>query len=94
MGSNSYLLFNILGVDCKWLQKDPKDWKEDMEFQQAEQFVRTVKTVNDCAERGVKMISEYAAILTKDEKVRSWLLQGVEANRSKYPNFNVKTLNK
>ena len=94
VGSNSYLLFKILGVDCKWLQKDPKDWKEDMEFQQAEQFVRTVKTVNDCAERGVKMISEYAAILTKDEKVRSWLLQGVEANRSKYPNFNVKTLNK
>ena len=56
--------------------------------------MRNVKTVNDCAERGVKMISEYAAILTKDEKVRDWLLQGVEANRKKFPDFNVKTLNK
>ena len=59
-----------------------------------EQFVRTVKTVNDCAERGVKLISEYAAILTQDEKARNWLLQGVELNRWKFPDFNVKTLNK
>ena len=58
------------------------------------QFVRTVKTVNDCAERGVKMITNYATILTKDEKIRDWLLQGVEMNRKKFPDFNIKTLNK
>ena len=39
------------------------------------------------------MITEYAAILTKDEKMRDWLLQGVESNRRKYPDFNIKTLN-
>ena len=94
MGSKSYMLFSILGVDYMWLSKDPRDWQEDTEYKKAEQFVRTVKTVNDCAERGVKMISEYAAILTKNEKVRDWLLQGVETNRRKYSDFNVKTLNK
>ena len=75
------------------MSKDPKDWQEVEEFKKAESFVRTVKTVNDCAERGVKMISDFTTFLTKDEKVRDWLLQGVEANRRKFPDFKVKTLN-
>ena len=58
------------------------------------QFVRTVKTVNDCAELGVKRITDYATVLTKDEKKRDWLLKGVEMNRKKFPDFNIKTLNK
>ena len=94
VGSKSYMLFSILGVDYMWLTKDPKDWQEDEEYQKAEKFVRTVKTVNDCAERNVKMISDFATVLTKDEKVRDCLLQGVEANRQKFADFNVKTLNK
>ena len=94
VGSYSYLMFNILGADYNWLNKDPKEWQEDPNYKKVEQFVRTFKTVNDCAERGVKMISDYAAILTQDEKVRDWLLQGVEANRRKYPDFKVMTLNK
>ena len=93
VGSDSHMLFNILEVDCKWLSKDPKEWADDADYQKVETFVRTVKTVNDCAEHGVKMITEYATILTHDEKVRDWLLQGVESNRRKYPDFNVKTLN-
>ena len=94
VGENSYMIFNILNVDHTWLAKDPKDWDDDPDFKKIKAFVTTVKTVNDCAERGVKMISDYAAILTKDEKTRDWLLQGVELNRKKYPDFNIKTLNK
>ena len=94
LGVNSYMLFSILKADYNWLQKDPKDWNADPDYLKVKEFVRTVKTVNDCAERGVKMITEYAAILTKDEKMRDWLLQGVESNRRKYPDFNIKTLNK
>ena len=41
----------------------------------------TVKVVNDCAERGIKMISDYALILTNDEDMRVRMLQGVEYNR-------------
>ena len=57
---NSHMLFNILEVDCKWLSKDPKEWPDYTDYQKVETFVRTVKTVNDCAEHGVKMITEYA----------------------------------
>ena len=89
-----YLLFGLLGLDCNWLQLDPKDWEGDEEYQKMNQFVRSVKTVNDCAERSVKLITEYSKILTKDEKTRDWLLQGVELHRKKYPDFNIKSLNK
>ena len=94
VGPNSHMLFNILGVNYDWLGMDPNKWCEDSHYKTVENFVRTVKTVNDCAERSVKMITDYATILTQDEKVRDWLLQGVESNRRKYPDFNVKTLNK
>ena len=56
--------------------------------------VRNVKTVNDCAERGVKLVTDYASILTKDDQLKERLLQGVEKNRKEYKNFNIKTLNK
>ena len=93
IGQNSYMLFDILHVDYNWLKKEPKVWEEDEDYQKIKVFVRTVKTVNDCAERGVKFITDYARILTKDEKTRDWLMQGVESNRRKYSNFNIKTLN-
>ena len=94
LGQNSYLLFNLLGVDSNWLCKNPTDWGKDEDYRKMREYVRTVKTVNDCAEWGVKLITDYAKILTKDDKMRSWLLQGVEMNRQKYPDFSIKTLNK
>ena len=44
--------------------------------------------------RGVKLITEYAAVLTKGEEQRQWLLQGVESNRKKISkNFQKKEIN-
>ena len=92
LGPKIYLLFKLLGVEPNWLKKSPKDGDDDEEYKKMQEFMRTVKTVNDCAERGVKMIKEYSKILKKDAGTRNWLLQGVELNRKKYPDFNIKTL--
>ena len=94
VGEKSYLLFTLLGVGTDWLSKNPVEWEDDLDYLKAKTFCRTVKTVNDCAERGVKMITEYSKILTKDEKARDGLLQGVELNRKNYPDFSIKSLNK
>ena len=59
----------------------------------ANEFVHTVKVTNDVAERGVKLASDYARILTKDDSIRAMLLQGVERCRRMYPNFLKTTLN-
>ena len=39
------------------------------------------------------MAKDYATILTKDDGIRTKLLQGVEMCRQKFPNFMKKTLN-
>ena len=62
-------------------------WPHDSRFVEAEKFVRTVKVVNDSAERGVKLISDFATIITNDPEQRAWLLQGVENHRKQYPCF-------
>ena len=58
-----------------------------------QEFVLTVKVTNDVAERGVKLATDYATLLTKDDKIWASLLKGVERCRKLYPNFEKKTLN-
>ena len=54
--------------------------------------MNTVKVTNDVAERGVKLATDYATVLTKDDSVRSLLLQGVDRCRRMYPDFLKSTL--
>ena len=89
----SYKFFDILGLDCSWLEKNPDKWEEDESYLVAKEFVTTVKVVNDTAERGVKMAEDYATILTKDDDMRAMIMQGVEQNRAKYSDFKKATLN-
>ena len=91
--SVSYTLFSILGTDYDWLRQKPEDWENCPEYLEMREFVRTVKVSNDAAERGVKIISDYAKILTQDNDMRRKLLQGVEMSRKIHPNFTKKTLN-
>ena len=50
------MLFCILKVDQKWLVNNPKEWDEEPGYTKIKDFVRTVKTVNNCAEIGVKVV--------------------------------------
>ena len=88
---HSFKFFSILGLDSGWLAKNPNNWEES--FRVAKDFVKTVKVSNDVEERGVKMAKDYATILTKDDGIRTKLLQGVKMCRQKFPNFMKKTLN-
>ena len=93
VGPKSYVLFSILGLDYDWLRQKPEEWDNSTDYQEMREFVRTVKVSNDAAERRVKMISDYAKILTQDNSMRRKLLQGVEMSRNIHPDFTKKTLN-
>lgn len=93
IGPESHTLFRILNVSTDWLVQPVDQWSSNPAFLVAEEFVRTVKVVNDAAERGVKLISDFATIITTDPAQRSWLLQGVEQHRRQFPTFDKKTLN-
>ena len=64
---NTLKFFEILGLPVDFLEKDPNTWHENYGYLDAEQIVRKLRVVNDTAERGVALIQEYNAILTKDE---------------------------
>ena len=94
LGPNSFMLWDILGLDYQWLEKSRDKWEEDGAYREAREFVKTLKVTNDVAERGVKLITDYIGILTKDDQKREWLLQGVEKSRKCFPDFRKTTLNK
>ena len=56
--------------------------------------MRTVKVVNDAAERGAKLTIECAAIITDDVQQKHDLLQAIEAHREQFPDFAKVTLEK
>ena len=47
-------------------------------------FVANIEVANDAAERGVKLHSDYAAILTKNKEQRASLLQAIEKDRKQH----------
>jgi hypothetical protein len=77
----------------RWTSSLPTPSSSSLSFGVAKDFVKTVKLTNDVAERAVKMSKDYETILTKDDGIRTKLLQGVEKYRQKFPNFMRKPLN-
>jgi hypothetical protein len=50
--------------------------------------------VNDCGERGIKLIQDYNNILTKDETEKQYILQIVAGEPKKYPTATKSSLMK
>lgn len=94
VGPDSYFLFDALGVEMDWLSQPVDTWKEHDGYRVAEKFVRSVKVVNDVAERGVKLMYDFATQITTDPEQRGCLLQVVEYHRRKFDSFKKATLNK
>ena len=89
----SWQFFEIVKSNPKWLTQSVADWDSDPDYIQVKDFVSTVKTVNDSCERAVALATDYARILTKDSKMRSKILQVVEANRKAFVDCNKATFN-
>ena len=67
-------------------------WSEDKDFLEMKNFISNIFVCNDAAERGIKLVSEYADVLTISSKGRKELLQVVEKHRKEYPDVNKSTL--
>ena len=94
IGPESHLLLDTLGIECDWLLQPVSTWSGSDGYNKALEYVRNVKVVNDIAERGVKMMSDFANIITTDSQQRGYLLQAVEYNRERFDSFKKQTLNK
>ena len=93
LGAGSLFIFDRMKFDMAWLSKPINDWEFDSGFQELKAFVFSLTSVNDSAERSVKLISDFCGIITKSSKSRRELLEVVEKNRNQYSDFRKVTLN-
>ena len=82
MGRKSQTLFLITGTGS-FLSHDVSLWSEDPDFLKFKEVAVHLKVVNDAAERGVKLLSDYLNILTRDDEQRDKILQVVQYHRKK-----------
>ena len=91
---SSWLLFSILGLDHpEWLQLSVSEWDQNPDYCKLRQFVSNVHVINDIAERGIKLITDFIGHC-HDESQRQALLQVVESHREQFPDYSKSTLAK
>ena len=82
---STLICFNDLGINTDSLERPPEGWVRCESYIQAHQRVCSLKAVNDWAERGVKMASDFYDV-SKSESMFQNALQGVEKSRKLVPN--------
>ena len=66
IGPESWVLVTALNISHDWLSLPCREWETLGDFCCGRDFVRTLKDVNDTAERGVKLNIDCAAIIADD----------------------------
>lgn len=54
-------------IPTEFLKSDPEDWENRVDYQSALSVVRSMKVVNDFAEREVALIQNYNSMLTNSK---------------------------
>ena len=88
----SLRFFKILNIDSEFLKEELDKWPENEAFQSICSQLKTLRVVNDVAERGIKLISEYNDVLCKDESQKQYLVQTVQMYRQQYPDARKSTV--
>ncbi|KAF0771445.1 Uncharacterized protein FWK35_00027558 [Aphis craccivora] len=78
--------------ETDFLSLDPIYWEENEEYKKGKEIVRSLKVVNDTAERHIKLMEEFNCKITKNEEQKQFLLQTVQDYRRKYPNHSRETM--
>ena len=91
--SDYWQMFDILQMSPDWLALPPAEWDTNPDYIEFRNFVKTLKVTNDCAERGVKVATDYSKSLTKDSQERSKIYKVVEEKRRAKSDAKKNTLN-
>nr|XP_042913418.1 uncharacterized protein LOC122273416 [Parasteatoda tepidariorum] len=92
VNEKSWMIFKSLNIQGHFLHSSPSEWKKFDSYHDGEKKVKCLKTVNDCAERGAALITDYNKLITKDEEQKQFLLQVVESYRKKFKDTKKTTL--
>lgn len=75
-----------LHIDPAFLSLDVADWATSEAFQTGAANIRAINVVNDCAEPGVKLTSDFVAAARSEQHLQN-VLQAVEHDRSEQSNL-------
>jgi len=92
MTTNTMNFCRCLDITTDFLQADPDMWNSRDDYKRALEIMRSLKVVNDTAERGVALIEEYNSLLTNDEEQKQYLLQVVQDHRHRFPDAKKSTI--
>ncbi|ESN91269.1 hypothetical protein HELRODRAFT_182127 [Helobdella robusta] len=82
-----------LGMDVAILREtEPDSWNDLPLFQKVANVVKSLKVVNDTAERTVALMTNFNQSITKNETELQKLIQVVEDNRTRIPDSSKRTL--
>ena len=85
IGEGSNFIFDVLNFDRNFLSLHVSEWNNSDSYNEMKDFVYHLKVTNESAERGIKLISDFANSLTKNETERQALLQVVQCHRQYHP---------
>ena len=66
VGKNSSAVFRVCGIEHDWLKVNATEWEKSTEFFKGKQIFEYLKVTNDCAERNIKLITDYSGNMVKD----------------------------
>ena len=75
-----------------FLSTDPNQWPNDDLYRNFQKQINVIKVVNDTAERGIALISDYNNVLTTDEDQKQHLYKVVTQERKNFPSTSKKFL--
>lgn len=85
-GPNSWLLFELLRCNGRWLILPVEEWEDNEEYRKMASVVHNTPVVNNAAERGVKDVQEYAES-ANDGAYRGKIIVVSNSHRVKIPSF-------
>ena len=93
ISEESWLVFDLLGLEGtqEWLQTPVNLWEKFSDYRKFRDFAENVSVVNDLAERGMHLITEFVS-QCKNKEERQALLQVVEQHRQQFKDYSKKTL--
>ena len=74
-------LFHLMMLTTGFLDSNPTLWVDLEEFVGAKEKIKAIRVVNDCADRAVKLVTDYNMVMTKDEEQHQLIFQIIEHHR-------------
>lgn len=86
VGTETVQFFNRFNIRMEIFEQHPATWKIDQHFQDSVHRLKYLRVINDNAERGVALITEFNDKITHNEEQKQFLLHVVADHRKNVPN--------